>query len=442
MKARPANRKTGKVQAGPKRPAGLAQNGKGGKRPATPGKPTRALGNSRPTPDARGKPLIGKATSVKGSTSARAPSGLRYPRDESRSQTIETVGKKQQGRSGRFDVRTEADRRTDRPVRSHPVAMAPLAEPAPSKSAASVRIETVDANSDDQRVDNFLLKTLKGAPRSLIYRILRSGEVRINGKRAKPEQRLAIGDQVRIPPVRLEEREPGQAPQGLLAQVQNWVIFEDRLFLVLNKPSGIAAHGGSGISFGAIELVRQWRPNETFELVHRLDRDTSGVLVLAKRRSGLTALQAVMRENRIEKHYLALLAGQVVREKQEVDVALAKNVLRGGERMVTVDLEGKDSLSIFRVIERYTDATLADVQIKTGRTHQIRVHSQHIGHPILGDDKYGDEDANKRAKAFGVKRLFLHAKSFAFSLPEQNYAFTAPLADDLRAALDRLTGNK
>jgi len=272
----------------------------------------------------------------------------------------------------------------------------------------------------------------------LIYRILRSGEVRVNGKRAKPEVRLEVGDVVRIPPVRIEERDPGQAPAGLLARVQDWVIFEDRLFLVLNKPSGIAAHGGSGISFGAIELVRQWRPKETFELVHRLDRDTSGVLVLAKRRSGLTALQAVMRENRIEKHYLALLAGRVHQDKQEVDVALAKNVLRGGERMVTVDEDGKDSLSIFRVIDRHADATFVDVQIKTGRTHQIRVHAQHLGHPILGDDKYGDDDANKRAKAFGVKRLFLHAKSFAFDLPEQNYAFTAPLADDLKDALDRI----
>jgi len=315
---------------------------------------------------------------------------------------------------------------------------APASAPKPNSGPPEVRQETVDERSGGQRIDNFLLKTLKGAPRSLIYRILRSGEVRVNGKRAKPEVRLEVGDVVRIPPVRIEERDPGQAPAGLLARVQDWVIFEDRLFLVLNKPSGIAAHGGSGISFGAIELVRQWRPKETFELVHRLDRDTSGVLVLAKRRSGLTALQAVMRENRIEKHYLALLAGRVHQDKQEVDVALAKNVLRGGERMVTVDEDGKDSLSIFRVIDRHADATFVDVQIKTGRTHQIRVHAQHLGHPILGDDKYGDDDANKRAKAFGVKRLFLHAKSFAFDLPEQNYAFTAPLADDLKDALDRI----
>lgn len=324
-------------------------------------------------------------------------------------------------------VRSE---RTERPT--------PASAPKPNPGPPEVRQETVDERSGGQRIDNFLLKTLKGAPRSLIYRILRSGEVRVNGKRAKPEVRLEVGDVIRIPPVRIEERDPGQAPAGLLARVQDWVIFEDRLFLVLNKPSGIAAHGGSGISFGAIELVRQWRPKETFELVHRLDRDTSGVLVLAKRRSGLTALQAVMRENRIEKHYLALLAGRVHQDKQEVDVALAKNVLRGGERMVTVDEDGKDSLSIFRVIERHADATFVDVQIKTGRTHQIRVHAQHLGHPILGDDKYGDDEANKRAKVLGVKRLFLHAKSFAFDLPEQSYAFTAPLADDLKAALDRI----
>lgn len=308
---------------------------------------------------------------------------------------------------------------------------------AATSAPAAVRQETIDERSAGQRIDNFLLKSLKGAPRSLVYRILRSGEVRINGKRAKPEVRVESGDVVRIPPVRIEERDPGQAPAGLLAQVPGWVLHEDRLFLVLNKPSGIAAHGGSGISFGAIELVRQWRPKETFELVHRLDRDTSGVLVLAKRRSGLTALQAVMRENRIEKHYLALLAGELDRDRVEVDVALAKNVLRGGERMVTVDADGKDSLSIFRVIERHAGATFVDVQIKTGRTHQIRVHAQHIGHPILGDDKYGDDAANRRARAFGLKRLFLHAKSFAFSLPDQDYAFTAPLAEDLRQALAR-----
>ncbi|MBK8283513.1 MAG: RluA family pseudouridine synthase [Ahniella sp.] len=318
---------------------------------------------------------------------------------------------------------------------SAPVQSAALATPAP---AATVRTEKIDEDSAGQRIDNFLLNLLKGAPRSLIYRILRSGEVRVNGKKVKPEVRLEEDDQVRIPPVQIEDRDPGQAPAGLLAQVPGWVIFEDRLFLVLNKPSGIAAHGGSGISFGAIELVRQWRPKETFELVHRLDRDTSGVLVMAKRRSGLTALQAVMRENKIEKHYLALLAGRVQHDRQKVDVALAKNMLRGGERMVMVDEDGKDSLSIFNVVERLPGATLVDVQIKTGRTHQIRVHAQHLGHPVLGDEKYGDEAANKGAKHWGLKRMFLHAKSFAFSLPDQEYAFTAPLADELRTVVDRL----
>ena len=308
-------------------------------------------------------------------------------------------------------------------------------EPQP---ASSVQILTISEDRDGQRLDNFLFGTLKGVPKTHVYRLLRTGQVRVNGKRAKPDTRIAAGDQVRVPPVRLPEpRDPGQAPERLLREVPSWIVFEDRHYLVFNKPSGIAAHGGSGVSFGAIELLRQARPDEAFELVHRLDRDTSGVLVFAKRRPALTQLQTEIRENRTRKRYLALLAGRLPKDKMHVDVALAKNVLQGGERMVTVDDEGKPSRSSFKVIERLRGATFVEVLIETGRTHQIRVHAQHLGFPLLGDDKYGDAEANRAAKQYGLKRLFLHAAEFGFSAgePRRDYLFHAPLAPELEAVL-------
>ncbi|MBP6078901.1 MAG: RluA family pseudouridine synthase [Xanthomonadales bacterium] len=311
----------------------------------------------------------------------------------------------------------------------------PEAEVAPMPS---VQILTISEDRDGQRLDNFLFNALKGVPKTHVYRLLRTGQVRINGKRCKPDTRIATGDLVRVPPVRVPEpRDPGQAPERLLREVPTWVVFEDRHYLVFNKPSGIAAHGGSGVSFGAIELLRQARPDEDFELVHRLDRDTSGVLVFAKRRPALTQLQTEIRENRTRKRYLALLSGQLPKDKMHVDVALAKNVLQGGERMVTVDDDGKPSRSTFRVLERLRDATYVEVLIETGRTHQIRVHAQHLGHPLLGDDKYGDTEANRAAKQHGLKRLFLHAAEFGFSAgePRRDYRFEAPLAPELEAVL-------
>ncbi len=303
----------------------------------------------------------------------------------------------------------------------------------------SVQMLTIAEDRDGQRLDNFLFNTLKGVPKTHVYRLLRTGQVRINGKRCKPDTRIATGDMLRLPPVRVPEpRDPGIAPDKLLREVPNWIVFEDRHYLVFNKPSGIAAHGGSGISFGAIELLRQARPDEAFELVHRLDRDTSGVLVFAKRRPALTQLQTEIRENRIRKRYFALLAGRLPKDKMFVDVALAKNVLQGGERMVTVDEDGKPSRSTFKVIERLRDATHVEVIIETGRTHQIRVHAQHLGHPVLGDDKYGDNAANQSAKkTFGLKRLFLHAAEFGFQVgePPRDYLFQAPLAPELATVL-------
>ncbi len=302
-----------------------------------------------------------------------------------------------------------------------------------------MRLVRVADDRDGQRIDNFLTGQLKGVPKSLIYRILRTGQVRLNGKRAKPDSRVAGGDEVRIPPVRVAE--PGEvvAPaRGLTDRIGSAIIYEDKDFLVLSKPAGIAAHGGSGVSHGAIELLRALRPKDTIELVHRLDRDTSGVLVLARRRAALTGLQEQIRENRTTKQYLCLLQGKLPRAAISVNAPLRKSILQGGERMVRVDDDGKPSLTHFRTLELYAPASLVEATLETGRTHQIRVHSLHLGHPIAGDEKYGDAGFNKSLRPFGVRRLFLHAKHFGFELGGKSYAFSAPLAEDLAIALDKL----
>jgi 23S rRNA pseudouridine955/2504/2580 synthase len=304
-----------------------------------------------------------------------------------------------------------------------------------------VRLVRVDDEREGQRVDNFLLGQLKGAPRSLIYRILRTGEVRINGKRAKPDTRLAGGDEVRIPPVRLDPpTDHGEPPAAPMERLAASIVYEDRALLALNKPSGIATHGGSGISFGVIELLRKMRPDESLELVHRLDRDTSGLLVVAKKRSALTELQRLIREGRLEKRYLTLLVGELPQKPFTVDAPLLKSTLQGGERMVRVDPEGKASVSHFRLIERAGPHSYTEVRIDTGRTHQIRVHAAHRGFPVAGDEKYGDKDANKALKAAGLKRMFLHAASLRFALKdgEQPYVLNAPLPDELKRVLDSL----
>jgi len=303
-----------------------------------------------------------------------------------------------------------------------------------------VRIVEIGPERDGQRVDNALMTLLKGVPRSLVYRILRTGQVRINGKRAKPETRLALGDMLRIPPVRVAEREENVAPSGMVRAVADSIIFEDKHFLVIDKPVGIAAHGGSGVSHGAIELLRAARPNEHLELVHRLDRDTSGVLVLARSRPGLTGLQALIRDNEVVKQYLCLMTGTPRKAKFDVNAPLLKSVLHGGERMVRVDDAGKPSLTFFQELEQYPGSRLMQATLGTGRTHQIRVHAQYVGHPLAGDPKYGDEEANKRFRAKGLKRMFLHASRMSFDLGGRNYDFSAPLPDDLKAFLDNLRG--
>jgi 23S rRNA pseudouridine955/2504/2580 synthase len=296
-----------------------------------------------------------------------------------------------------------------------------------------------------QRLDNFLLGQLKGAPRSLVYKLVRSGQVRVNGGRAKAERRLEAGDQVRVPPVRLPEPgQPGEPSKGLLEAMDAAIVFEDARLLAVNKPSGIASHGGSGISFGAIEIMRALRPRDSLELVHRLDRDTSGVLVLARKRSALAELQALMRgegEGGIAKRYLALLVGRMPDGTMSVDLPLQVGLRQGGERHVQVGDAGKPSLSHFRVLERRGGHSWCEVRIDTGRTHQIRVHAAHIGHPVAGDDKYGDQEANRRLREqAGLLRLFLPAAPLEFALDggRSPYVINAPLAPDLVEALDRL----
>jgi 23S rRNA pseudouridine955/2504/2580 synthase len=339
-------------------------------------------------------------------------------------------------REGRWKIRTLSRVKSSKP------GAAAANETAKQPTAGGVRLVQVPADRAGQRLDNFLLGQLKGAPRSLIYRILRTGEVRVNGGRAKPDTRLEGGETVRIPPVRLAEPEaPQEAPRSQLERIRDSIVFEDRALLALDKPSGIATHGGSGISFGAIELLRQLRPGEPLELVHRLDRDTSGLLVVAKKRSALTELQRLIREGKLEKRYLTLLVGDIGQKPFSVNAPLRKFELQGGERMVRVDpVEGKASLSHFRRLAVHGGHSYTEVRIDTGRTHQIRVHAQHSGHPVAMDEKYGEREANRLLKAAGLKRLFLHATSLKFALKDgtEPYALSAPLPAELKAVLDAL----
>ena len=333
-------------------------------------------------------------------------------------------------------------------ARPAPAPSASVAEPAAAAERPLARNLTVSEDREGQRLDNFLLGQLKGAPRSLIYKLVRSGQVRVNGGRAKAERKLEIGDEVRLPPLRLpEEGEKTAPPAAFLARMEAAIVFEDARLLALNKPSGVASHGGSGISFGAIETLRALRPGQTLELVHRLDRDTSGLLIVAKKRSALTEIQALLREGDgeegrgIAKRYLTLLVGRMPDGVMTVDAPLHIGLRQGGERHVQVNPEGKPSLSHFRVLERRGGHSYCEVRIETGRTHQIRVHAQHLGHPVAGDDKYGEAEVNKRLRdQVGLRRLFLHAASLEFALDggKTPYVLNAPLAPELAEALDRL----
>ncbi|MDR2874462.1 MAG: RluA family pseudouridine synthase [Methylobacillus sp.] len=307
-----------------------------------------------------------------------------------------------------------------------------------SKTKAAVSLVTVDESGEGQRIDNFLARHLKGVPKSHIYRILRSGEVRVNSKRVDATCRLAFGDAIRIPPIRTAAQAP-KPDAPVAARFVGRVLFEDDALLVLDKPAGVAVHGGSGISRGVIEQLRLERPQAKFlELVHRLDRETSGVLLLAKKRAALVALHEAIRANRMEKRYLMLVCGAWKDKKRKVKLPLKKYTLESGERRVSVDPEGQHSETVFHLRENFADFTLLEAELITGRTHQLRVQLQHLGFPIAGDDKYGNYEVNKALAKRGLKRMFLHSHITIIQHPltGETLTLTAPLPQELSVFLD------
>lgn len=309
-----------------------------------------------------------------------------------------------------------------------------------NKFAEKPTIVEIDDERAGQRIDNYLISQLKGVPRSRIYRLLRKGEVRVNKGRIKPDYKIKAGDLVRIPPIRTATKESSaHAPaDGLLKQIETAIIFQDEALLVINKPSGIAVHGGSGIQYGVIEGLRAIFPREkNLELVHRLDRDTSGCLLVAKKRGVLKALHDQLRNNEMKKIYIALVKGQWQNGVQTIDAPLQKNILKSGERMVRVDEQGKSAQSIFRPVKNYDDCSLMEIELITGRTHQIRVHAAYTGHPVAGDEKYGQRSFNLTMKQRGLNRLFLHAKSLSFTQPAsgEQLHIVAPMGEELEQVL-------
>ena len=304
--------------------------------------------------------------------------------------------------------------------------------------AIAVRHERIDDAAAGQRIDNYLLRLAKGVPKSHVYRILRSGEVRVNGRRVQQTYRLQEGDEVRIPPIRIAEpTRSAPAPAGKPLPV----VYEDDALLVIDKPSGKAVHGGSGVSYGVIEQLRVQRPElRMLELAHRLDRETSGLLIVAKKRSALTALHDMMRAGSVEKRYLTLVPGRWTNALQHVRAPLYKYLTPEGERRVRVAEDGKPAHSIVRLVRRWRDYSLLEVELKTGRTHQIRVHLAHLGFPLCGDDKYGDFALNKQLEGEGLRRMFLHAALLRFAHPLSGAAlsFASQLPDDLQSFIERL----
>jgi 23S rRNA pseudouridine955/2504/2580 synthase len=292
-----------------------------------------------------------------------------------------------------------------------------------------------------QRIDNFLQTHLKGIPKSHIYRILRTGEVRINKGRVKPSYRLAAGDALRLPPMQLQPNHPKVPSAKCREELANAILYEDTQLLILNKPAGMAVHGGSGLSGGVIEALRVLYPDAPYlELVHRLDRDTSGCLMIAKKRSMLRRLHELLRRNEVHKEYLTLVQGHWNRRQTLVSTPLKKNILQSGERLVRESADGKMAVSQFSIEQQFAWATLLRVQLLTGRTHQIRVHAANEGHPIAGDNKYGDDKFNQQMRDYRLKRLFLHAEKLEVFLPEINYHLSAiaPLPPTLQQVLTGL----
>jgi len=303
----------------------------------------------------------------------------------------------------------------------------------------SVQYLSITDDMAGQRIDNFLMARLKGVPKTHIYRILRKGEVRVNKKRIKPSYKLIEHDQVRLPPLHTSTEPVVPKPgKTLVEYLANRILYEDARLLIINKPSGIPVHGGSSASLGVVEALRCIYPQSSLELVHRLDSDTSGCLILAKKRSALRELHELFRARNIEKIYWVLTKGHWKESQLRVDAPLLKNQLSSGERIVRVNPEGKPSLTIFRQLEKFSTTSLMEATLETGRTHQIRVHARHQGHPVAGDEKYGDKILNKQLREVGLTRLFLHAYSISFVLPstQQAITVTAPLDAVLEQCLN------
>lgn len=319
-------------------------------------------------------------------------------------------------------------------------------ETSTSTPRSPVRHVEIDAEGVGQRLDKVLSRLLPGVPRTRIFRLIRRGEVRVNGRRASPELRLAAGDSVRLPPVREAAPEaPRRVPVSMLQSIERSVIHEDDQLLVLDKPSGVAVHGGSGLSFGVIEALRASRPEQTLELAHRLDRDTSGVLLIAKRASALRELHALLRDGEVQKSYLVLVAGRWQLGHKNINAPLRTDLRVGGERTVKVDAHGKEALTEFKLIQHYgARASLLEATLHTGRTHQIRVHAAYCAHPVAGDEKYGDATFNEMLQPLGLHRMFLHAHSASFPWSRGNgeLSFSAPLPPALSAVLDALTSKR
>ena len=297
----------------------------------------------------------------------------------------------------------------------------------------------ITADNDGQRIDNYLMSKLKGVPKSRIYKILRSGEVRVNKGRIKPGHRLNSGDIVRIPPVRVNESQTSNIPERFINELNDAVLFENDDLIIINKPAGLAVHAGSNVAFGVIDILRADRfANKFIELVHRLDRQTSGCLVLAKSRIALTQLNALFNSSHdIKKQYLTLTKGKWADTEHRIDAPLSKSEIKSGERMVTINPQGKNAVSLFKPVEQFSICSLVEVTLLTGRTHQIRVHAASQQHPVAGDEKYGDKVFNKELKQLGLNRMFLHARHLEFTF-NGLINVTAPLDDQLKNLIETL----
>lgn len=311
---------------------------------------------------------------------------------------------------------------------------------------SEVRHIVIARDEDDQRIDNFLINQFKGMPRSRVYRLVRKGEVRVNSKRVSAFYRLKVGDKVRVPPVYLEEKAKALPPsKDTAALLSNRILFEDENFMIINKPCGMSVHVGSTVRMGVIEALRHMYPElKHLELAHRLDSETSGCLVLAKKRKILREVHELLRNGEIKKIYLTLTAGKWAKSERVVDVPLTKDYRDGGKHVVEVRRDGKSALTIFSTVKAFKSSSLMEVALHTGRTHQIRVHAAHQGHPVAGDDRYGDAEFNLSMRRLGLKRMFLHAQSIEFILPslQQRIKVVAPLDSELEALVKKLELNE